>query len=112
MNMLPARCCRQCGADFGGYRASTAIYCSDCYSRLAPARRKKTGGDYACGQVTKAVKNGLIPPAKDLLCVDCGKQATEYDHRDYNEPLKVEPVCHSCNMRRGPAIPLASRAAA
>lgn len=33
------------------------------------------------------------------------RRARDYDHRDYNKPLEVEPVCHSCNMKRGPGIP-------
>ena len=37
-------------------------------------------------------------------CVDCGANATDYDHRDYNKPLDVEPVCRSCNIRRGNAV--------
>ena len=36
--------------------------------------------------------------------MDCGKQAHEYDHRDYDKPLEVEPTCKSCNSKRGPAI--------
>jgi len=36
-------------------------------------------------------------------CVDCGEEAESYDHRDYFEPLKVEPVCIRCNTLRGPA---------
>jgi hypothetical protein len=42
-------------------------------------------------------------PARDFACADCGKPATDYDHRDYRKPLEVEPVCHSCNLKRGPA---------
>lgn len=38
-------------------------------------------------------------------CADCGRGATEYDHRDYTKPLEVEPVCHPCNIRRGPGYP-------
>ncbi len=40
----------------------------------------------------------------NVRCVDCGKKAGHYDHRDYNQPLDVQPVCESCNCRRGPAI--------
>jgi len=28
----------------------------------------------------------------------------EYDHRDYNYPDIVDPVCHSCNKKRGKAL--------
>lgn len=40
-----------------------------------------------------------------LVCCDCGAQAHCYDHRDYNEPLRVDSVCRSCNVLRGEAIP-------
>ena len=52
----------------------------------------------------KAVKNGILPRLKEniVLCVDCGKRATGYDHRDYRKPLKVAPVCQRCNVLRGP----------
>ena len=36
-----------------------------------------------------------------VACVDCGNPAVHYDHRDYDHPLEVEPVCQSCNIRRG-----------
>jgi hypothetical protein len=42
-----------------------------------------------------------------MQCVDCGAQARDYDHRDYNKPLEVNPVCRRCNLRRGPAIEVA-----
>ena len=32
------------------------------------------------------------------------RRATQYDHRDYNKPLEVTPVCPSCNGKRGAAI--------
>lgn len=55
--------------------------------------------------VAKAVRNGELRPATGFDCTDCGKPATEYDHRDYRKPLDVEPVCRSCNLKRGPALP-------
>jgi len=56
--------------------------------------------------VTKAKQDGILPYAKDCVCVDCGEPACDMDHRDYNKPLVVDPVCRRCNLRRGPAIPL------
>ena len=50
-----------------------------------------------------AVRRGWIPSARSQRCADCGAAAVEYDHRDYNFPLKVEPVCRRCNLRRGTA---------
>lgn len=40
---------------------------------------------------------------KEVPCVDCGERATIYDHRDYNRPIEVVPVCKSCNSKRGSA---------
>lgn len=53
--------------------------------------------------VNKAVKNGDLPHIRTQICVDCGAQARHYDHRDYDKPLIVEPVCVSCNLKRGKA---------
>jgi hypothetical protein len=38
-----------------------------------------------------------------MTCVDCGERAYVHEHRSYVEPDKTEPVCRSCNARRGPA---------
>lgn len=38
-----------------------------------------------------------------VKCSDCPKRATVYDHRDYQKPKDVEPVCRSCNAVRGRA---------
>jgi hypothetical protein len=63
-------------------------------------------GGLLCGaEVFKAIARGELQPARDYSCVDCGVPASEYDHRDYNEPLSVAPVCRKCNARRGAAIP-------
>lgn len=56
--------------------------------------------------VNQAVLQGQLADLKkyNVGCVDCGKRATCYDHRDYARPLDVDPVCDSCNCLRGPAI--------
>jgi hypothetical protein len=54
--------------------------------------------------VQLAIRLGYIKPLSECICTDCGATATDYDHRDYNKPLDVDPVCRSCNFRRGPAI--------
>lgn len=51
----------------------------------------------------RAIRRKVLPKADQLWCKDCGMQATVYDHRDYDKPLQVEPLCHRCNARRGPA---------
>lgn len=66
---------------------------------------------YAQEAVRRAIKSGDLQRLVDIegkpvgvLCVDCGSPATEYDHRDYFELLKVDPTCGRCNLRRGVAI--------
>lgn len=56
-------------------------------------------------QLAAAIKSGLLLKASNHACVDCGKPATGYDHRDYSKPLDVVPVCQSCNCKRGPGLP-------
>jgi len=91
--------CGVCGKEMR-FRHSSAKFCFPC----ADKRSKFNGGSRASYLVNKAIKEGLIKPVKEFLCIDCGAQATCYDHRDYNKPLEVDPVCSKCNKRRGPAI--------
>lgn len=53
--------------------------------------------------VNAAIRNGFLPALDSQYCVDCGRFATRYDHRNYGQPLAVEPLCNGCNIRRGPA---------
>lgn len=55
--------------------------------------------------VAKAKKAGILPDLATGLyaCVDCDGVASQYDHRNYARPLDVEPVCASCNCKRGSA---------
>lgn len=56
--------------------------------------------------VNAAIKKGALPKPGSFSCTDCKVwKAQCYDHRDYNKPLDVEPVCYGCNAKRGPAIP-------
>lgn len=55
--------------------------------------------------IGRAVALGELRRADEFACVDCGAPAHDYDHRDYNKPLDVVPVCRRCNLLRGPAIP-------
>lgn len=64
-----------------------------------------SGQREAVRAVAAAIYSGALPKPADKECVDCGSQAHEYDHRDYNAPLDVEPVCRSCNRQRGHALP-------
>jgi hypothetical protein len=57
--------------------------------------------------VQAAVQAGKLPKInKETKCADCGGSATQYDHRDYYKKLEVDPVCRSCNFKRGPAHPV------
>jgi hypothetical protein len=58
----------------------------------------------AMSKVAAAVRRGELPQVKTLACADCGGPARSYDHRNYAKPLVVEPVCRSCNVKRGPAV--------
>jgi len=64
------------------------------------------GKNRAHSAVHQAIKKGKLKPVSEHNCVDCGKKAKFYDHRDYNKPLDVVPVCHSCNGLRGHGIAL------
>ncbi len=68
--------------------------------------RYKVGMGLAASEVCKAVRRGDLLPVTDFSCVDCGKPAKNYEHRDYNKPLDVVPVCRSCNRFRGAGISL------
>ena len=85
-------------------RDSRAKICWPCVD----SNRKLNGQVAAMNAVSKAVRQGNLPSVKTLLCVDCGKPGQCYDHRDYNKPTEVEPVCRKCNKRRGSAKPLVS----
>lgn len=87
----------------GSGGSSGRYYCTDC--------RKKTGRQdlnspqyLALSAVAKARRKGELQDPKTLQCVDCQRPAVVYEHRDYNKPLDVQPVCISCNFKRGPAI--------
>ena len=59
---------------------------------------------YAYGKVNRAIQAGKLKRLDgNVRCSDCGRPAEYYDHRDYRKPLAVVPVCHACNMHRGPA---------
>ena len=91
--------------------------CVECHSerarKRAPERAMKTrrwaidtGSRRARGRVQDAIRRRQLVRLSKVKtrCTDCNARATQYDHRDYNHPLDVEPVCRSCNRRRGPAV--------
>lgn len=50
-------------------------------------------------KIYRLTKSGKIPSLKknNIPCIYCGARATRYDHRNYNKPLEVDPVCARCN---------------
>ena len=69
-------------------------------------RIKRSGQKQAKEAAHYAVRSGKLPDLKVdyVVCCDCGKsRATQWEHRDYNKRLQVDPVCQSCNLLRGPA---------
>lgn len=58
----------------------------------------------ACRTARIAVKSGRVKAASEHKCADCDKRAEVYDHRNYDLPSLIVPVCHGCNMRRGMAL--------
>lgn len=88
----------------GGY-VRTGLRCWDCNRQHYAYMAVATGKQLANYAVHRAIASGVLKPASAHTCVDCGAKALAWDHRDYNRPLDVEPVCQSCNSVRGKAIP-------
>lgn len=92
--------CEVCGAE--DLMTHQTRLCHDC--SVAQFRRMQKVGAKAHGLVKKAVREGKLPRLDgSVLCVDCGAPALVYDHRSYEQPLDVQPVCKPCNWRRGPS---------
>lgn len=95
-----SRICCDCGSEFRPNH-NVQMRCHKCgWGGVFPKIKAR-----AHTLVWHAVRKGVLPSLKDgaIACADCGKAASYYDHRDYRKPLDVEPVCPSCNYRRGPA---------
>lgn len=96
----PCACCKKITAMW-----PTAFLCFAC--RRIVGRAREAIRSPAGNAVAKAVATGVLPKLDgSIKCVDCGKPAKHYDHRDYDKHLDVSPVCVSCNLKRGPAKPL------
>jgi hypothetical protein len=80
-------------------------FCKECGIKRDRDGARSGGKSGAYAVMNCAIRHGFLKPAKEHSCVDCGAQAEHYDHRDYNRPLDVEPVCACCNAQRGKAIP-------
>lgn len=102
--------CRVCGTVERTRGGSHLFRCSDCRAKGrgldAHAIWSSLGKDWASAAAHSAVRAGRLPHPSTLACVDCDGPAVEYEHRDYNRPLAVEPICRRCNLLRGPAVPI------
>ena len=95
---ITRKACIGCGCDLTDRRCGGGLsFCLKCNKE----RRARVHS--ALHKVRRAVKRGDLPHPNTLVCSDCSAPAEVYDHRDYLKPLSVEPVCRSCNIRRGPA---------
>lgn len=87
--------CKRCKVPYLG--AVQSQYCKPCRPIVSNARQN------AYYHLGKAIARGDIVHPSTLKCRDCGGGATSYEHRNYSEPLRVDPICFSCNKRRGAA---------
>lgn len=92
----PCPCCDD------GFKRPKWRRCTSCDRAYSLAKYKPIRR--ASARVHSAIEAGRLARPTEHTCVDCGKPATEYDHRDYSKPLEVDPVCHPCNKRRGPGL--------
>jgi hypothetical protein len=89
------RTCLDCRREFKCDPNARRSCCLDC------GRKQERRRHHVYALVRMAVQSGILPVVTTLRCADCGVPATEYDHRDFTKPLKVDPVCHPCNIKRG-----------
>ena len=94
--------CKTCGDEIQR-RVIRPSECAKCQRAKFRLWAKESGAAKASGAVNTAIQAGRLPRASTLQCVDCGRPAAHWDHRDYNAPLDVVPVCVTCNKLRGPA---------
>lgn len=110
--------CLLTGEESKAHTRRTCKSCKMMYSRkyrLDPRVKLKEQARYfwesvrtkmwdAKAEVYKAVRRGDLPRVSTLKCLDCGAPATCYDHRDYDKPLEVQPVCGRHNILRGAGL--------
>lgn len=98
-------------------KSHTVRRCRACKAFLARQWRKSDKGKISTKKNNDSKKNTNLMSAKSAVyilvrakklkkasnfnCLDCGMKAEVYDHRDYKKPLDIEPVCKSCNYKRG-----------
>src|SRR4249920_703159 len=60
----------------------------------------------AQNKISHAIGNGKMPPAKHLICSNCGvsreidpKVIMDYHHLDHSKPMEVIVLCRRCHIR-------------
>lgn len=91
--------------EYAGKKRRPPVRCACCAQEHELVLDVLSGRQLAASAIAKARSEGRLSAPTDHKCVDCSRPAEAYDHRDYNEPLNVEPVCRSCNVIRGHAKP-------
>lgn len=92
------RKCAWCGTEcICGFTGKLCLKCSKAKAREASRAHAAVSAMVIAGLVKKL-------PCDGINCVDCGKQATHWEHRDYRKPQEIEPICKSCNTKRGHAM--------
>lgn len=94
------RSCRACKAAYmrDWRKTPKGILCTFRHNHDLRFTRIET----AKSAVYVARRDGKLQPPSQFKCVDCGEIAKNWEHRDYKKPLMIEPVCVSCNQKRGP----------
>lgn len=97
--------CLDCHTPVAHERGFPRLRCEPCRGRHRYMLDTLSGRSNAQSKVHIAIRRGDMKKAAEFICVDCGRPAEVYDHRDYSQPLAVEPVCRCCNIMRGSAKP-------
>lgn len=50
--------------------------------------------------LNRAIESGYYKRASEKKCKDCGNQAQEHHHLDYENPYNVVPLCKKCHRKR------------
>lgn len=99
-----SKAAKQCPDCEAVHYRSTSPRCRACSRARWVFSDLASGRGIAASAVAKAKQEGGLSPPTGM-CTDCDQPAAMYDHRDYNRPLDVDPVCKGCNVRRKSAIP-------
>ena len=87
--------CFYCGQSIAAHLNPRTRMCDPCKAARLPYT------EMARALVEFHVDTNRIPRPDSMPCHDCGFMAEFYEHRNYNKPLHIAPICRSCNAVRG-----------